>query len=180
MNEAVSPRFSGPLPPHDEVSIDLVEATVWQLLAGRQLHRNPTDVAWLIGLIQRYAEAYAVRLQRDGMSATAGYVTRQHQLMFSDQHSVSAAILASAHNDELRRQTGSEVIPESTDVIPDGLKKCATCSEMLPLTEFYASGTHKDGRRSSCKRCSREHRRVVRQRLNAARAKARQDRILGE
>lgn len=42
------------------------------------------------------------------------------------------------------------------EIIPDGLKKCATCCELKPFENFGKQSKSKDGYKYSCKDCRRE------------------------
>ena len=43
----------------------------------------------------------------------------------------------------------------TTDIIPEGQKKCSQCNKIRLLTEFHRARKEKDGRRSKCKHCRR-------------------------
>jgi 5-methylcytosine-specific restriction endonuclease McrA len=51
--------------------------------------------------------------------------------------------------------------------VPDGIKSCRACGESKPLVEFHRMASMSDGRRPSCKACTRfaEHRRNRRPKL---------------
>jgi hypothetical protein len=189
--EDLVPRLLGPLPSHDEASLDLVEATLWRLLAGRSTRRSGTDVAWLVGLVQRYAEAYAGRLARDGVSSAARLVAPRPSspVCEADAEDVAAASVveqsptraevaaaASRLNGSTRApEDAVEAVIEEADGPVEGLsKRCRDCAAVKPLEEFYASRTNRDGRKGSCKACVSEQRRQVRTALNRQRVLASQ------
>lgn len=191
------PRFIEPLPNHDDVSLDLVEATIWRLLAGRNLKRAGSDVVWLLALVQRYAEAFSARLARDGVSS--GVRLALHRELAGAPVSTNGTAGLSLASDPDRVPTAAELAlvssqlatafqlvdeedkPDTTTTEPDTMAKtCSACHTPKPRTDFYASNTHKDGRRSQCKDCSRAARADARAQLNRVRAEARAQRILGE
>jgi hypothetical protein len=186
-DERVAPRLVGPLPSHDEVSLDVIEATLWRLLAGRYLRRSGTDVAWLVGLVQRYAEAYAGRLARDGVSSSARLAAGPRLPSPGCELGASGAAAASVVE---QSPTRSEVAAAASrlngsagaleQAVEGFSKRCRDCQELKELTEFYASTTNKDGRKGTCKACQSAQRKRVRDVLNHNRAVARQRRVFGE
>lgn len=187
LDERLVPRFTEPLPPHDDASLDLVEATVWRLLAGRSLRRAGQDVTWLVALVQRYAEAYAARLQRDGVSSAARLTVPSANGRPREEVSHLAAEAGCESLREGVEPPGSgEQSPTAAEVreassrlnaalaaggepVNGTSKRCRDCHEVKGLDEFYQSRTNRDGRKGTCKSCLAEQRRAV----NAIRTRAR-------
>lgn len=161
-----------------QVSLDLVEASLWRLLATHRRAPHTPDVVEHLRLVRAYAEGYHRRLLASERGSRGGReperpveVAESPARGVEGPNQVDIPETALAAVSEAVRQVYGDARAEAVSPwsrlggrfeAGQTTKACRGCAAVKHLDDFYKDLGRRDGRRARCKACENATRRAKR------------------
>ena len=127
------------------VTLPLVEAALWRLLARLGCRPLPAELAAFLLLVTAYGDARETAGEARSATVTASSVV-------STVSPVAAASEGLSGLSAVDRLLDAEAVTWA-HVLEVGEKRCRRCGAWAPLGGFYVDSHSRDGRRATCKAC---------------------------